>query len=277
MDRMLTSEQVQDGSGNVFARTDYTYDEYTTYPLQLSGASPGRLTTTYIVSNTRGNPTTVHHYVTPTTFVSTHAQYFDNGVAYQTIDAKGSPASTVTAFDFTDCSTSHVTTTTTSQNALSQSVSTLSDCATGLALSKTNLYAGTSNVNYTCVQYDGLGTCGRSAGPGDTLSTETQCAASGGNPTSCYLKDPSTTRCPTAGTTIGNGGAGATTWKQYLNLGVINQQRTQVYAKDGTSTGKYARTFVDGLWAHDSVLQQHRPHHHSGRRSRQRDLYIYGI
>ena len=74
LDRMVTSSQVQDASGTTLARTDYTYDEYATYPLQASGASPGRLVNTYIVNNARSNATTVSHYIDATNYLSTHNQ-----------------------------------------------------------------------------------------------------------------------------------------------------------------------------------------------------------
>ena len=66
-------------------------------------------------------------------------------------------------------------------------------------------------------------------------------------PDPLLLEDLSTTRCPTGGTGIGSGGNGATTWTNYLNIGTINQQRVKVYAKDGSSTGSFARSFSDGL------------------------------
>ena len=90
------------------------------------------------------------------------------------------------------------------------------------------------NNQSTYTQYDNLGRLVETAGPGDTLT-----------PIAGFLRDPSSSL--NGGSVVGNGGQGSTSWVEYLSLGVINQQRTVTHAKDGTSDGRYVKTFVDGL------------------------------
>ena len=160
------------------------------------------------------------------------------------------PPSGISGFTITNGGTGYVssppnlTLSTTVQNALGQSTTTVSDCVTGLTLSTKDV-----NGNLSCSQYDGLSRLVEAAAPGDTLSSETPCTASSSSPSSCYVRD--TTNCGTSGTTIGNGGNGATTWTQYFPFGIggvtYNQARTVTASRDGTPNGLQHVTFVDGL------------------------------
>jgi YD repeat-containing protein len=230
------SVQVLDGSGGFGTRTDYAYDEYA---LAASGAA--HLNASYVVGGARANPTTTMHYTSPTASVQTHTHYFDNGAVYQTIDAKGVVASTVSAFDFGDCSGSHLTRAMTTKNALGQAATAVADCYSGNTLSTRD-----ANGDLSCMQYDLLGRLVETAAPGDTLTAPPACAGAG-NPGVCYVRDP---QCPTAGSSIGNGGAGPTTWTSYFPFGVggvtYNQARTVTATRDGTSNGLLHTTFVDG-------------------------------
>src|SRR5262249_835200 len=105
-----------------------------------------------------------------------------------------------------------------------------------------------ANGYRSCSQYDGLGRLVEAAAPGDTLSAQIQCAASSA-PANCFVRD--TANCPASGSSIGNGGAGPTSWTEYHAYGLngvgYNHAYTEVHTKDGTATGKYAKTFTDGL------------------------------
>jgi YD repeat-containing protein len=121
------------------------------------------------------------------------------------------------------------------QNALGQPVTTVSDCYTGATLSVRD-----PNNQVVCSQYDDLGRVVETAAPGDTLSSLPR--VTGGLitaygaytwPPTHFVRD--TGNCTTnAGTTIGDNGAGPTTWTEYLSLGVLNAQRTVVHERDGT-------------------------------------------
>jgi len=83
-------------------------------------------------------------------------------------------------------------------------------------------------------QYDNLGRVVETAGPGDTLT-----------PLAGFTRDPNAPL--NGGSVVGNNGQGPTSWIEYLSLGIINQQRRVTHAKDGTSDGRYVKTFLDGL------------------------------
>ena len=76
---------VADGSGNTLSSTTYTYDEYSTYPLQASSGTPQHQT----VTNTRGNPTTIVYAVAGAKTLTRHFSYYDTGTVYQSYDVNG--------------------------------------------------------------------------------------------------------------------------------------------------------------------------------------------
>jgi YD repeat-containing protein len=234
--------KVEDGVGNPVTRTDYGYDAST--PV---GSGAQHLSTAYIVGGWRGNVTSSTHYLAPVTAggpVTSNVVYFDNGEVQKAQDPNGHWVSTVTAFDFADCSGSHTRLTTTTQNALGHSTTSVHDCSSLKALSVTD-----PNGQKACTQYDGLGRLVESAAPGDTLSSLPQ--QSGGVTASAasYLRDAS---CAINGSaTVGAGGAGPTTWTAYYPFGLggvtYNQARTVSSVRDGTSNGLQTTVFVDGL------------------------------
>jgi len=73
---------VQDGSGNLKAKTTFTYDEN---PLQTSSA-----TNLTAITGPRGNLTTVTNYVTSTSTLVRHLEYYDDGNLYQSQDVNSS-------------------------------------------------------------------------------------------------------------------------------------------------------------------------------------------
>jgi YD repeat-containing protein len=239
---LLATEQVLSPT-TVLRSSAFSYDQFS--PLAPSGQSG--LDTTY-TNAFRGNPTTATHYVTPTTGsgpVSSTTYYFDNGAAQKTQNPNDLAAGLYTTrltSNFGQCS-SNPTLTSTVENALGQSVSTVSDCYSGAVLSVLD-----ANGNRACSQYDGLGRLVESAAAGDKLTTQTQCTSTS-SPTSCFLRDA--TNCTTSGTVIGDNGVGPTTWIEYYPFGIgtttYNQARTIVSSRDGTTDGLQHITFVDGL------------------------------
>jgi YD repeat-containing protein len=249
--KLQTSTSVANGAATVASRTDTHYDE-----VALTVTGQPNLNTTMgngsgcPVGHCRGNPTTVIGYLTPGTAagpISSKVYYFDNGVAQKTqnpLDAAAGRVSTqMSAYNFGACASNPLITTTV-VNVLSQPITTVSDCYSGATVSEVDL-----NNNRACMQIDGLGREVETAAPGDTLSAQPICSASSTAPASCFVRD--TAHCTTAGTTIGNGGAGPTTWTTYYPFGIggvtYNQARTKKAVRDGTSDGRVLLTFVDGL------------------------------
>jgi YD repeat-containing protein len=240
-----SGDQTKDGSGTILTNTAYGYDGYA---LTASGESLDTIyPTTY-----RGNPTAVTRYVNAaakTGPIATQHYYFDNGVGQHTVDANGHAASTVIApYDFGPCSASKLTRTTTVNNALGQSITTVSDCYSGRVLSSTDLYTSTSVKAWTCSQYDRLGRIVEAAAPGDTL---TPLGAT-------YARD--TVNCPAnTGTAPGDNGVGPTAWTDYCSYGSSYNSpacgtlsgtaanRVISHARNGLTAGHVVTSFSDGL------------------------------
>jgi YD repeat-containing protein len=248
--KLRSSTSLLDGAGGVLARADTQYDGQ-----GLAASGQPNLTTTMgsgagcPIGLCRGNVTATTGYLTPSSAagpISSYAYYFDNGVVQKTQSPGnaigGQYTTNVTATNFGACAANPRISTTVA-NALLQTTTTVSDCYSGITLSVVD-----ANDNRTCTQVDGLGRVVEIAEPGDTLSVQAQCSTASA-PTTCYLRD--TVNCWTAGTTIGNGGNGATTWTEYHPFGLggvtYNKAYTESHVKDGSVLGKYTKTFVDGL------------------------------
>lgn len=216
--RLPASVSLVDPVRGVLTRTDTAYDQF---PVTASGA-----VNRVEVGGARGNPTTVTSYGEPQTAgapVSITTRYYDTGDLREVRDGRGNPVTTTP--DFRLCSqTPRLTAVVT--NALGHPVTTVTDCATGVALAVRD-----ANGQVTCSKYDLLGRLLESAGPGDRLTA-------GG------VTSP--TDCPA-------GATGPTERYEYFRLGVsgeaatIEQQRTVARGKDGSADGLYRKTFLDGL------------------------------
>lgn len=241
--RLLTGIVVKDGAGAVWGRKAIGFDELALGP----SGQPG-LDATYTDAY-RGNPTTTTGYTDAaagTGPVVKRSYYFDNGVIQKTQNPNDIAANrfttSVTGFDFGACATSPKITTTV-QNALGQSVSTVTECYSELVISSVGL-----NGERTCHQLDGLGRPVETAGPGDTLSALPLCSASSTSLAGCYVRD---TTCSATGTVVGNGGAGPTTWTEYFPFGLAGvgygQARVVTHTKDGSASGSYDKVFSDAM------------------------------
>lgn len=230
-------------SGIALKRTDYTYDQGT---LATSGAPPSVLDTS--VSSARGNVTTVTSYrnaVDGSGGVSATNTYFDTGQIKESRDANTNP--TTMEYDFGLCSPAHSVITSRVRNAKSHTITTVSDCWSGLTLRVTD-----PNNQSTYSQYDHLGRLVEVAGPGDPLTTLPPVLAGSAPPEGelRYLRDPAIPNDRVKnGTLVGNNGNGPTSWIDYLDLGNVNplRQRVVTHTKDGTQNGLYVKTFTDGL------------------------------
>src|SRR5262249_19055209 len=161
----------------IWGRKAVAFDEFA---LAASG-QPG-LDTLY-TNAYRGNPTTTTSYTSPATAsgaVQEHSYYFDNGFTQKTQNpndlAAGRFTTTVTGVNFGLCA-SNPSISITTQNALGQSATTVSECYSDLIVSS----AG-ANGERTCNQFDGLGRPVETANPGDTLTAQPQCSASSTSP-----------------------------------------------------------------------------------------------
>jgi YD repeat-containing protein len=245
--RLPTIVKVEDGASpaNVITRTDRAYDVGSPANLVASGAQ--HLSAAYIVSGHRGNVTSTTTYAFPVTAggpATTNVVYFDNGAVQKTQDPKGTWTSTVTAFDFADCSASHTRLTATAHNALGHNTTSVHDCSSLKELSVTD-----PNGQKTCMQYDGLGRVVETAAPGDALSTLPQQAAGANASAASYVRDGGCAL--NASTTVGAGGAGPSSWAEYYPFGIggvtFNQARSVTHTRDGTPDGVKQVQFVDGL------------------------------
>jgi YD repeat-containing protein len=247
---LRASTSVANGAGVIASRTDTHYDEFA-----LAASGQPNLSTTQgnvtgcPVGHCRGNPTTTIRYLAPASAggpVSSRAYYFDNGAVQKVQNpldaAAGRFTSTVTANSFGVCASNPLIITTVA-DAAAHATTTVSDCYTGAMLSTVD-----PNNNRVCVQIDGLGRAIETAAPGDTLSAQALCSTSSTAPASCFVRD--TAHCATAGTAIGNGGAGPTTWTNYYPFGLggvtYNQARAVVHVRDGTPDGHIQVQFIDG-------------------------------
>src|SRR5262249_29501611 len=93
------------------------------------------------------------------------------------------------------------------QNALGHKTTTTVDCFTGQVLTVVH-----PNAQQSCNAYDNLGRLVRSAGPGEDCTP-----------------------------------ANAGSWIDYAPLGVNGPQNTTSHARDGTSDGRYVKTYLVGL------------------------------
>jgi len=154
----LPSEvRTNDGSGNLLAKTTYTYDEYTTYPLQASSGTPQHQS----VSTPRGNPTTITTYTTASNTVVRHFQYYDTGTVYKAWDVNGSV--TTYAYDTTpqgnttkSCGNSFPTSVTSPPTANVPSgltAATAWNCKGAVAVSTTDPNGNTASVTYSDSYY----------------------------------------------------------------------------------------------------------------------------
>lgn len=138
---------VTDGgpSGHVLSKTTYTYDEYSTYPLQQTTGTPQHGS----ISGSRGNATTITSTVIGTTTLTRHFAYFDTGNVYQVYDINGA----VTTYNYDNtaqsCGNSFVTSVTLPISGLSSQASTTYDCIGGVATAATDLNGNSSSTSYT--------------------------------------------------------------------------------------------------------------------------------
>ena len=228
--RLPSSVVVRAGGGPV-TRTEHGYDESALAP---SGSA--RLETRGVE---RGNATSMTRYKDAKNAlgpVVTHATFFDTGDAHEQIDPRG--GRTTFAPDFHLCSQASTWQTQTT-NALGHTSSASIDCSTQLPLANTD-----PNGRTLYSQYDYLGRLVETAGAGDLLTALPTGGATG------YLRAGGAPTTP--GSAVGAGGAGPSTWTEYLSLGAVNSQRKVVHTKDGTADGHYGKSFMDGL---DRVIQ----------------------
>jgi YD repeat-containing protein len=241
--RLRASVTLSDAVPTDLTRTEYEYDEYGPYPLMSSGAQ--NLDTSIGVR--RGNETTVRNYKDAANAlapITSHKSYFDTGDVREIYDANPNPPSLMT-YDFALCTTVHKSLSNTVKNSKGHQTITVADCNSGLTLSTTD-----PNNQTTYSQYDELGRIVETASPGDTLTrlppVVPNATPTAGSPH--YVRDPNIpTGRTNGGINVGNGGQGPTTWFEYLALGVIEQQRVVIHTKDGTTNGRYVKTFTDGL------------------------------
>jgi RHS repeat-associated protein len=145
-----SSVVVQDGSANVLSTTNYTYDEYSTYPLQPTNGTPQHVS----ITGSRGNATTVSNLVSGSTYLTRHSSYYDTGTIYQAYDVNG--AVTTYNYDTTvqgnttkSCGNSFVTGFTLPISNLSALASETWDCIGGVVTAVADL-----NGNITATTYN---------------------------------------------------------------------------------------------------------------------------
>lgn len=93
MNSLVTEIRIQDASGNVKAKTHFTYDEVGTYPIIAAGTNAQW---TDPSTNYRGHPTTVRTWsdIAGNQYVDTHAQYDNFGNLRKAWDGNGNLAQT---------------------------------------------------------------------------------------------------------------------------------------------------------------------------------------
>ena len=148
---------VQDNTPNILSKTSFTYDEYTTYPLQHPSGTPQHTT----ITGDRGNPTTIKSYINGSTYLTRHVQYNDTGTVYKSWDVNGA-VSTYT-YDTTaqgtttkSCGNSFTTTVTspaTPNVPSGLTASTTWNCTGAVALSTTDPNGNAASVNYSDPYY----------------------------------------------------------------------------------------------------------------------------
>jgi len=146
------SVTVTDGgpTGHVLSKTTYTYDEYTTYPLQQTTNTPQHNS----ISGSRGNATTIASTVIETTTLTRHFAYYDTGNVYKGYDVNAA----VTTYNYSttaqgnttkSCGNSFPTSYTLPISGLSSSASTTYDCIGGVATAATDLNGNSGSTSYT--------------------------------------------------------------------------------------------------------------------------------
>ena len=134
-----SSVTVTDGNGNLLSKTTYAYDEYS---LQTTSGVAQHVS----VSGSRGNLTTISSYVTASTYLSKHFNYFDTGTVYQATDANNA----VTTYGFSSltatCQDSFPTSVVL-PNSLSTSMTW--NCNGGVELTAQDANGSTTTTNYT--------------------------------------------------------------------------------------------------------------------------------
>ena len=207
--RLPQTEMVQGGAGTTVTRTDFAYDETA---LVATGAP-----NLFNVGAARGNLTTRTAYVDVTnvaTAAKTKSVFYDTGQVEQVTDPRGSSLTTTRpSGDWALCS-AKPTATLLSTNALGQTATLLTDCWSGKPVSQTDV-----NGQVTRTTYDTLGRALTVTAPGDTSPTRWF---------EYFLL-----------------GAGANTGGQAVTS--LAGQRTVVHVKDGSASGRYVKTFTDGL------------------------------
>jgi RHS repeat-associated protein len=139
-----------DGNNSVLSQATYTYDEYSTYPLQPTTGTPQHGT----ISGARGNPTTIASTVIGATTLTRHFAYYDTGNVYKSYDVNGQITtynySTVAQGNSTkSCGNSFSTSVTLPISGLSSSASTTYDCIGGMATGATDLNGNSGSTSYT--------------------------------------------------------------------------------------------------------------------------------
>ena len=76
---------IYDATSHVLSSTVYTYDEYSTYPLQTTPSTPQHGS----ITGSRGNLTTVARKVIGSTYLYQHFAYYDTGNVYRSYDVNG--------------------------------------------------------------------------------------------------------------------------------------------------------------------------------------------
>jgi RHS repeat-associated protein len=164
-----SSVTIQDGSGNQFSQTTYSYDEY-------SLASTSNLPGHQSVSGDRGNQTTAHHWLNTTnSTIDTHHQYDDAGQIVSSTDGRNN----TTTFGYdpgTDiCMTS--TTLPTPSSGVTQSISQACDPNTNLVTSTTDPNGATTAYSYDAM----LRPTGTTVTSGGSTAAKNTIAYSGGS------------------------------------------------------------------------------------------------
>lgn len=134
---------VTDGSGNLKAKTGYTYDQTT---LTTTSGTPNHVT----VTGSRGNLTTITTFVTPTVKLSRTAAYYDTGTTNTATDANGAQTTYTYSSSTASCGNSFPTGI---SLPLPMSRSMAWNCTGGVLTSATDENGQVSYVNYTSDPY----------------------------------------------------------------------------------------------------------------------------
>ena len=141
---------VYDGGSHVLSQTAYTYDEYTTYPLQSTTGTPQHNS----ISGSRGNSTTLASTVIGATTLTRHFAYYDTGNVYKDYDVNGQITTynydaTVQGNSTRSCGNSFPTSVTLPISGLSSLASTTYDCIGGVSTAGTDLNGNSRSTSYT--------------------------------------------------------------------------------------------------------------------------------